>query len=207
MEHVFAFECLNDSQRKAREVYQKHDIIFMMGASGSGKSFLSTAFALEDIKSKAKDSLIICRPAVEAGEHLGFLPGGPEEKLEPYMLPIKDGLDKLLGKEGPLRERFDKKVTVRPLAYMRGLTFTNSVCILDEAQNATLPQIKMFLTRMGKGSKMIVAGDETQTDLARGSGLVEAMKRLSGVKGIGIVKFTEEAVVRHPLVVEVIKRL
>jgi phosphate starvation-inducible protein PhoH len=168
---------------------------------------LACMFALHDFISEHKSRIILTRPIVEAGEKLGFLPGSFSEKTDPYMLPLYDCIHKMVPHAGSLAEHIQKNTEVAPLAFMRGRTFENSICILDEAQNCTWSQLLLFLTRMGENSKMIVTGDPFQTDLGRDSGLMDVVHRLEGVTGIGMVKFSEECIVRHRLVSEVIKRL
>ena len=199
---------LPDEQKEAYDTYQQNDIIFLIGPAGTGKSFLSIALAVQDILSKARNKIIVTRPVVEAGENLGFLPGDLNEKIQPYMLPLYDCLEKVCGKDTGSRRFVEERFELAPLAYMRGRTFDSSVCILDEAQNCSKSQIKLFLTRLGKFSKMIVTGDPTQNDLGYGqSGLMECIERLEGVAGVGVHYFSEEAIVRHPLVKELVKRL
>jgi phosphate starvation-inducible PhoH-like protein len=199
---------LPDEQKRALELYQENDIIFLVGPAGTGKTFLSMAFAVQDILSQVREKIIISRPVVEAGENLGFLPGDLDEKIYPYMLPLYDCLEKLCGKDTPNRRFVEDRYELAPLAFMRGRTFDESICILDEAQNCSKSQLKLFLTRLGKFSKMIVTGDPTQNDLGYGkSGLQEVLDKLEGVPGIGIHYFTEEAIVRHPLVAQIVKRI
>ncbi len=199
---------LPDEQKQAHKIYQDNDIIFLIGPAGTGKTHLSIAFAVQDLLSKVRNKLVITRPVVEAGERLGFLPGDMDEKTYPYMLPLFDCLEKICGKDTANRRFVDDRFEQAPLAFMRGRTFDGSVCILDEAQNCSKGQLKLFLTRLGKYSKMIVTGDPTQNDLPFGqSGLMDVVDSLKGVPGIGIHFFTEQAIVRHPLVAEVVKRI
>ncbi len=195
---------------KAKTIGQKdyvkairaNDITFGIGPAGTGKTYLAVAMAISALKDKDVEKLILARPAVEAGERLGFLPGDLQEKVDPYLRPLYDALYELLGREATLRLKEKETIEVVPLAYMRGRTLDNSFIILDEAQNATKEQMKMFLTRMGFGSKVIVTGDITQVDLPRGkrSGLADAMHILKGVEGIAFCELTDSDVVRHPLV-------
>lgn len=201
----YHLEFLTESQSKAWETYQKNDIIFLVGAAGSGKSHLAIAFAIQDILSKVKGKMVLSRPVVEAGENLGFLPGDLDEKVYPYMLPMYDCLDKICGREGEDREYIDKRYELAPLAYLRGRTFDDAVCILDEAQNCTGSQLKLFLTRLGKNSKMIITGDPSQSDLGKRSELLNIIEKIKHLDGIGTVAFDEESVVRHPLVSKIIK--
>ncbi len=189
-------------QKQYVEAIRRHDITFGIGPAGTGKTYLAVAMAASALKNKEVEKLILARPAVEAGERLGFLPGDLQEKVDPYLRPLYDALYDILGREATLRLKEKETIEVVPLAYMRGRTLDNSFIILDEAQNATKEQMKMFLTRMGFGSKVIVTGDITQIDLPRGrrSGLIDAMRILSGVEGIAFCKLTDTDVVRHPLV-------
>jgi phosphate starvation-inducible PhoH-like protein len=204
---TFHLEFLNLEQKNAYEVFMKNEIVFLIGEAGSGKTFLATAFALSSLLSKKTRKIIISRPIVEAGEKLGFLPGTFDEKVLPYMLPIYDTLDDLVGKEGLQREYVNKCLEVAPIAYLRGRTFKNSIAILDEAQNATKTQLKLFLTRIGMGSKLLVTGDPKQSDIGQASGLMEVVEKLKGIKGIGIIEFSSDAIVRHPIISSIIKKI
>jgi len=183
-----------------------HDITFGIGPAGTGKTYLAVACAVDALERDAVKRIVLVRPAVEAGERLGFLPGDLAQKVDPYLRPLYDALYDLMGfdKVTKLFER--NTIEIAPLAYMRGRTLNHSFIILDEAQNTTPEQMKMFLTRIGFGTKAVITGDVTQIDLARGqkSGLVEADRILSGVRGIAFVKFTSADVVRHPLVQKII---
>ncbi len=185
---------------------QEHDITFAIGPAGTGKTYLAVACAVDALERDAVKRLVLVRPAVEAGERLGFLPGDMAQKVDPYLRPLYDALYDLLGfeKTGKLFER--STIEIAPLAYMRGRTLNHSFIILDEAQNTTPEQMKMFLTRIGFGTKAVITGDVTQIDLARGqkSGLVEADRILAGVRGIAFTRFTAADVVRHPLVQKII---
>jgi len=189
-------------QREYVNAIKKNDITFGIGPAGTGKTYIAVAMAINSLKSKEVEKIILARPAVEAGERLGFLPGDLQEKVDPYLRPLYDALYDMLGRDAALRLKERETIEVVPLAYMRGRTLDNSFIILDEAQNATKEQMKMFLTRMGFGSKVIVTGDITQVDLPRGkrSGLVDAMHVLTGVEGIAFCRLTDSDVVRHPLV-------
>jgi len=194
-------------QKRYLEAIRHYDIVLSIGPAGTGKTYLALAMAVDYLKNKQVQRLILTRPAVEAGEHLGFLPGDFQEKVDPYLRPIYDGLYDLLGVESFQKYREKGIIEIAPLAYMRGRTLDDSFVILDEGQNATSEQMKMFLTRMGFGSKIVITGDVTQIDLPRGrfSGLKEAPGILSGIEGIALVYLTEKDVVRHPLVQSVIK--
>jgi phosphate starvation-inducible PhoH-like protein len=171
-------------------------------------TFLAMAFAINEVLQGTKKKIILTRPIVEAGEHLGFLPGDFNEKVHPYMVPLYDCISKLVGVDNIQREMIDNSIEVAPLAYLRGRTLDDAVCILDEAQNATLSQMKLFLTRLGENSKMIVNGDPTQSDLnIRPVSLSVIIKKLQNVPGIGIINFGTECIVRHPLVGAILKEL
>ena len=183
-----------------------NDIVFGIGPAGTGKTFLSMAFALSSLEKNEVDRIILCRPAVEAGENLGFLPGDLKEKVDPYLSPLYDALDAMLPKNKLKIFVEHKKIEIVPLAYMRGRTLDNAFMILDEAQNSTVMQMKMFLTRLGIGSKAIINGDVTQIDLdgSKYSGLIQATKILKNVSGIGFTYFNDSDIVRHPLVKKII---
>lgn len=188
------------------EAMGKNDIVFGIGPAGTGKTYLAIAMAVRAMRNREITRIILTRPAVEAGEKLGFLPGDLQDKVDPYLRPLYDALYDILGSETYLKYRERGVIEVAPLAYMRGRTLDDSFIILDEAQNTTPEQMKMFLTRMGFGSKIVVTGDITQIDLPSGksSGLVEATKILRGIKGIEIINLTEKDVVRHSLVQKII---
>ena len=197
--------------RSATQVPYMHalardEIIFALGPAGTGKTYLAVAQAVAMLITGAVDRLILSRPAVEAGERLGFLPGDMKEKVDPYMQPLYDALNDFLPAKQVQKLIEDKRIEIAPLAFMRGRTLANAFVVLDEAQNATTMQMKMFLTRLGEGSRMVVTGDRTQVDLPRGvaSGLADAERILDGVKGISFNYFTAKDVVRHPLVARII---
>jgi len=182
-------------------------ITFALGPAGSGKTFLSIATACRMMQMGEVERLVLTRPAVEAGENLGFLPGDLAQKINPYLRPIYDALHECIGFERTSEFISANKIEIAPIAFMRGRTLANSFIILDEAQNCTLPQLKMFLTRFGKNSKMAVSGDATQIDLAHGkSGLEKVVQKLQGVKGISLVQFGREDITRHPIVEAIVKR-
>ena len=186
---------------------KKNDIVFSVGPAGTGKTFLAVAIAVNALKKKQIEKIILCRPAVEAGENLGFLPGDLKEKIDPYLNPLYDSLRYLLTEKNLANLIENKLIEVAPLAYMRGRTLENAYIILDEAQNATLVQMKMFLTRLGVGSRAIITGDITQIDLKRNqdSGLIQALNILKNIDGVGFAMLEESDIVRHPLVMKIIQ--
>jgi phosphate starvation-inducible PhoH-like protein len=195
------------NQAKLVEQIQANDLVFALGPAGTGKTYISVAMAVRALKNKNVKKIIITRPAVEAGENLGFLPGDLKEKIDPYLRPIYDALGDMIPYE-KLQYYMEREIIeIAPLAYMRGRTLNNAFILLDEAQNTTPMQMKMFLTRMGPDSKMIVTGDTSQIDLPRNqrSGLKEAVRILNEVKGIGFVELSEKDVVRHRLVRDIIE--
>lgn len=194
------------NQRKLVKESEKNDLVFAVGPAGTGKSYTAVALAVRALKNKEVRRIILTRPAVEAGEHLGFLPGDLKEKLDPYLQPLYDALRDMIPVEKLKEMLEDGTIQIAPLAFMRGRTLDRAYVILDEAQNATKSQFKMFLTRMGKSAKFIINGDETQVDLPRNqqSGLTQAISLLSNVEGISIVRFDEKDVIRHDLVKKII---
>lgn len=196
-------------QRELVAKYSKHDLLFAVGPAGTGKTYIAIALAVRALQNKEVRKLILTRPAVEAGERLGFLPGDLKEKLDPYLQPLYDALQDMIPSR-TLKELIDTGVIqIVPLAYMRGRTLERAFVILDEAQNTSLGQLKMFLTRMGNGSKFIVTGDTTQIDLPNrsDSGLAKCMEMLSNVREIAFVEFDTSDIVRHPLVSKIVKAL
>jgi len=189
------------------QIVRKNDIVFSVGPAGTGKTYLAVAFAVAAITSHDVDRLILCRPAVEAGESLGFLPGDLKEKVDPYLTPLYDALGEMVAAQRLKLLLTKKVIEVVPLAYMRGRTLNNAFMILDEAQNATTLQMKMFLTRLGVNSRAIITGDITQIDLPKNSesGLIQVINILKGINGIGFAKLDETDVVRHHLVQKIIK--
>ena len=196
-----------EGQHRYLKMVKNNDVVFSIGPAGTGKTYLSVAFALAALDANEVDRIILCRPAVEAGESLGFLPGDLKEKVDPYLAPLYDSLHTLYSESKLSQLLKNKTIEVVPLAYMRGRTLNSAYMILDEAQNATPLQMKMFLTRLGVGSRSIITGDITQVDLQnpKESGLLQASEILSGVEGIGFVRLDEKDVVRHPLVMKIIK--
>ena len=196
-----------EGQHRYVKMVKNNDVVFSIGPAGTGKTYLSVAFALAALDANEVDRIILCRPAVEAGESLGFLPGDLKEKVDPYLAPLYDSLQTLYSESKLSQLLKNKTIEVVPLAYMRGRTLNSAYMILDEAQNATPLQMKMFLTRLGVGSRSIITGDITQVDLQnpKESGLLQASEILSGVEGIGFVRLDEKDVVRHPLVMKIIK--
>ncbi|KJC61760.1 phosphate starvation protein PhoH [Bradyrhizobium sp. LTSPM299] len=211
-----AFETINLRKRPVRartaaqdsyiRALKRHEMVFGVGPAGTGKTWLAVAHAAQLFERKEVDRIILTRPAVEAGERLGFLPGDLKEKVDPYLRPIYDALYDLMDSRVVERAMQGGEIEIAPLAFMRGRTLTNAVVILDEAQNTTSMQMKMFLTRLGENSRMIITGDPTQVDLPHGqaSGLAEAVKLLDGVEGISQVRFTAEDVIRHELVARIV---
>lgn len=199
----------NHTQVKYLHAVKSNDLTFAIGPAGTGKTFLAIVAAVCALKKRQVEKIILTRPIVEAGENLGFLPGGIREKVDPYFAPVYDALTTLLGKSGIDGKIKSGIIEIAPLAYMRGRTFNNSFIILDEAQNTTPKQMKMFLTRFGMGSKMAITGDETQVDLQDKtlSGLVDAKTRIQkhNIPHIGFVNFTANDVMRHPIVAEIVK--
>ncbi len=195
------------NQQKLVDEYKKNDLLFAIGPAGSGKTYTAIALAVRSLKNKQVKKIILSRPAVEAGEKLGFLPGDMKEKIDPYLQPLYDALQDMIP-AAKLKEYIEKGVVqIAPLAFMRGRTLSDAVVILDEAQNTSVQQIKMFLTRMGLNSKVIVTGDVTQIDLppSQRSGLIDALQVLKGVKGISKVEFDVLDIVRHKLVMRIVE--
>ena len=196
----------SENQQQLIDAYEKNDMVFAVGPAGTGKTYLSIALAVKALKEKAIKKIILSRPAVEAGEKLGFLPGDMKDKIDPYLQPLYDALEDMIPAV-KLQDMMEKHIIqIAPLAFMRGRTLSDAVVILDEAQNTTSQQIRMFLTRMGMNTKMIITGDLTQIDLPREqrSGLKEALKILDGVEGIGVVKLGQKDIVRHKLVTRIV---
>lgn len=203
----FPVRARTQNQKRMVEACGKHDLVFATGPAGTGKTYTAVAIAVRALKNKEVKKIIITRPAVEAGENLGFLPGDLKEKIDPYLRPVYDALDDMLPPEKMKFYQENRVIEIAPLAYMRGRTLNNAFILLDEAQNTTPMQIKMFLTRMGPNSKVIVTGDMTQVDLPRNqrSGLSEAYHILKDIPGIAFIHLDSTDVVRHKLVKEIIK--
>ncbi|MFC3880238.1 PhoH family protein [Algoriphagus namhaensis] len=195
------------NQRKLVEAMTKNDLVFALGPAGTGKTYIAVALAVKALKNREVKRIIITRPAVEAGENLGFLPGDLQEKLDPYLRPIYDALQDMVPPEKLKYYQETRVIEIAPLAYMRGRTLHDAFVILDEAQNTTSEQIKMFLTRMGPNSKVMITGDQTQVDLPvrQKSGLIEALRILKGVKGISMINLSGKDVIRHKLVKSIIE--
>ena len=194
------------NQQRLIEAYNQNDMVFAVGPAGTGKTYLSIALAVKALKDKTAKKIILSRPAVEAGEKLGFLPGDMKEKIDPYLQPLYDALEDMLP-QVKLQDMMEKHIIqIAPLAFMRGRTLSDAVVILDEAQNTTPAQIRMFLTRMGWNTKMIITGDTSQIDLPKSqkSGLIEALHVLDGIDGIGIVTLDRSDIVRHKLVTRIV---
>ncbi len=197
----------SENQQRLIDTFKENDMVFAVGPAGSGKTYLSIALAVKALKDKTAKRIILSRPAVEAGEKLGFLPGDMREKIDPYLQPLYDALQDMLPAV-KLQEMMDKDIIqIAPLAFMRGRTLNDAIVILDEAQNTTTAQIRMFLTRMGWNTKMIITGDLTQIDLPRQtlSGLKDAIRILEGIEGIGVVNLNQKDIVRHKLVTRIVE--
>ncbi len=196
-----------DGQARYVDAIRKHDVIFAIGPAGTGKTYLAVAMAIEALKHQLIRKIVLVRPAVEAGESLGFLPGDLQAKINPYLRPLLDALHEMVDFDQVKRLMDQDVIEVIPLAYMRGRTLNDAFIILDEGQNTTVSQMKMFLTRMGHDSKIVVSGDVTQVDLPANarSGLNDALNRLKDIKGIGIVKLSEKDIVRHEIVQKIVK--
>lgn len=195
------------TQQELVKSYFNNDLIFAIGPAGTGKTYMAIALAVRALKNREIKRIILTRPAVEAGERLGFLPGDLKDKLDPYLQPLYDALSDMIPGKKLQEFMADGTIQIAPLAYMRGRTLDKACVILDEAQNTNLGQLKMFLTRMGTSAKFIVTGDATQIDLPRreDSGLITGIRLLEGIKGIATIRFTSEDIVRHPLVTKIVK--
>ena len=204
----FHLEFKNSAQKMAWAGFQQHDVLFLIGPAGVGKSFLAMAFAINEVIQGTKKKIILTRPIVESGEKLGFLPGDFNAKVDPYMMPLYDCIYALVGDNNPQRDLVNQAIEVAPLAFMRGRTFHDAVCILDEAQNASMMQMKLFMTRFGDNSKIIITGDPSQSDLGTTRvALTDVVNKLSHVPGIGVLTFKSDGIVRHPLVAKIVETL
>lgn len=208
----FKLEWKNAGQKLAWIEFQRHDIVFLTGPAGVGKTHLAMAFAVTEVLEKKKKKIVLTRPIVEAGESLGFLPGEFENKVHPYILPCLDIVDKMTDGDVGSKELIANSIEVAPIAYMRGRTFENAVCIFDEAQNASEKQLKLFLTRFGEDSKLILTADPTQSDLPGHSrkedvALMHIIEKLQTLPGVGMVEFNRNSIVRHPLVGKILEKL
>ena len=196
-----------ENQQKLVKAFESNDLVFALGPAGSGKTYVAIALAVRALKNKEVKKIILSRPAVEAGEKLGFLPGDMKDKIDPYLQPLYDALQDMIP-TAKLKEHMDNNVIqIAPLAFMRGRTLSDAIIILDEAQNTTPHQIKMFLTRLGLNAKMVITGDMTQIDLpvSQSSGLIQALQILKGVHGIGRIEFNKKDIVRHKLVQRIVE--
>ena len=201
------FDFLTKNQQIAWETYQANDVIFLAGPAGTGKTFLAMAFAISDILQRNHKRIILTRPIVEAGESLGHLPGNIIEKVNPYMVPLYDCYHILCPGATLKNKIIEQAFEIAPIAFMRGRSLHNSVCIFDEAQNATTAQLILFLTRLGQNSKIIITGDPQQSDIDGKSGLTFVMNKLYDLNGVGIIHFSQDDIVRHPLITLILNRL
>lgn len=201
-------EWRTNTQKLAWGVLNKKLLTFLLGSAGSGKTFLAMAYAINAVLTQKCEKIVLTRPIVEAGEKLGYLPGSYGEKVNPYMQPLYDTMDATVGPNGPKRECINKAIVLAPLCYMRGRTFNNAICIFDEAQNATYAQLKLFLSRFGQNTQVIITGDPQQSDLFhRDVPLMNVVERVGDLESVGCIKFENNDVVRHPLVAELLNRL
>lgn len=201
-------EWRTQTQRQAWQLLDKKLLTFLLGAAGSGKTFLAMAYAINAVLTKKREKIVLTRPIVEAGEKLGYLPGSYGEKVNPYMQPLYDTLEATLGSVGARRDFVNKAIVLAPLCYMRGRTFNNSICIFDEAQNATYAQLKLFLSRFGLDTQVIITGDPKQSDLYLSDvPLMSVVNKISSLSAVGVLQFQNKDVVRNPLVAEILDRL
>lgn len=201
-------EWRTEAQARAWDLVVNNDLTFLLGSAGSGKTFVAMAYAIDAVLAGRADKIVLTRPIVDAGEKMGYLPGGVNDKVDPYMRPLYDAMDKLLGKCSPKRDVINKAVILAPLCHMRGRTFDNAVCVFDEAQNATYTQFKLFLTRLGDNSRYIVTGDPDQNDLPVSPAPIrEVVRKLENKPRIGSFKFRDSDCVRHPLVMTILAHL
>lgn len=204
----FHLDFLHPSQELAWRQYQRHDLLFLLGPAGTGKTHIATGFGIHDILQKKKKRIVVTRPVVESGESLGYLPGDFSEKILPYMMPIYDCINKITGRNSTDQERVRAALEVVPLAYMRGRTFDDAVFILDEAQNCSYEQIKLAISRLGFNSKMIITGDPDQSDLPGSTVALEDIAvKIAPLTGVAVMRFRETEIVRHSLVSRILKKL
>jgi phosphate starvation-inducible PhoH-like protein len=202
----FHIEFKNQQQKDAWKTIEKNEITFLIGPAGSAKSFISSAYACSSMLTKRQKKILLTRPIVESSHGLGYLPGTFEEKVNPYITPIYDALDELVGPVGFQRELINKCIQIRPLNYLRGCNFNDAVCLSDESQNMNLKELLLYMTRLGRNSKMIINGDPNQCDI-KDSGLLHVVNKLEGMEGIGVVRFDASAIVRNPLISQILDRL
>lgn len=202
----FHIEFLNAQQKKAWQTIEENEITFLIGPAGCAKSFISSAYACSSILTKRQQKILLTRPIVESSHGLGYLPGSFEEKVNPYITPIYDALDELVGPVGFQREIVNKCIQIRPLNYLRGCNFNDAICLMDEAQNNNFKELMLYITRLAKNSKMIINGDPNQCDISD-SALLDVVKRLEGLPGVGIIRFDSSAIVRNPLISQILERL
>ena len=201
-------ELRTETQNLAWKTMEDKLVTFLLGAAGSGKTFLAMAYAINAVLTRQCEKIVLTRPIVESGEKLGFLPGSFGEKVNPYMQPLYDALEVMVGRGGSQREVINKAIVLAPLCYMRGRTFDNSICVFDEAQNASYMQLKLFLSRFGQNTQFIITGDPEQSDLySRDVPLMDVVKRLQSVSEIGTIRFDNADIVRHPLISKILKKL
>ena len=202
----FHIEFKNEQQRKAWQTIEQNEITFLIGPAGSAKSFISSAYACSSILTKRQQKILLTRPIVESSHGLGYLPGSFEEKVNPYITPIYDALDELVGPVGFQREIVNKSIQIRPLNYLRGCNFNDAICLSDESQNMNIKELLLYITRLGRNSKMIINGDPNQCDI-KDSALMQVLNKLEGLPSIGIVRFDKSAIVRNPLISQILDRL
>lgn len=201
-------ELRTETQNLAWKTMEDKLVTFLLGAAGSGKTFLAMAYAINAVLTRQCEKIVLTRPIVESGEKLGFLPGSFGEKVNPYMQPLYDALEVMVGRGGSQREVINKAIVLAPLCYMRGRTFDNSICVFDEAQNASYMQLKLFLSRFGQNTQFIITGDPEQSDLySRDVPLMDVVKKLHSVSEIGTIRFDNADIVRHPLISKILKKL
>lgn len=201
-------ELRTETQKLAWKTMDEKLVTFLLGAAGSGKTFLAMAYAINAVLTRQCEKIVLTRPIVESGEKLGFLPGSFGEKVNPYMQPLYDVLEVMVGRSGGQREVINKAIVLAPLCYMRGRTFDNSICVFDEAQNASYMQLKLFLSRFGQNTQFIITGDPEQSDLySRDVPLMDVVKKLQSVSEIGTIRFDNADIVRHPLISKILKKL